>query len=224
MQGGKRFGRELLVLLQKEFQLEWRQKYALNGLLLYVASIVVVIALAFVNKLNPLTWNIIYWLIMLFVAINAVAKSFMAESNGQLLYLYTLAQPAAIILAKILYNALLLVAIALLAWGLFAGLSDISISNPRLFILLILLGGLAFSSNLTLVSAIAAKAENSTTLLAVLGFPIIVPVLLTLIQASRFAIEGLDASLNLDNLQILAGISLVLTFASLILFPLVWRE
>ncbi|RMG28990.1 MAG: ABC transporter permease [Bacteroidetes bacterium] len=211
-------------MLLKELQLEWKQKYAFNGLLLYVVSMVVVISLAFVDQLNPLSWNILYWLIMLFVAINAVAKSFMSESPGQLLYLYSLARPAAVILAKIVYNSLLLMLVGFLAWLVYAGLSETEMARPALFALLICLGSFAFSANLTLVSAIAARAENKTTLLAVLSFPLIVPILLTLIKASRFAIEELDVALGADNLRLLAGISVVLTLVSLILFPLIWRE
>lgn len=185
---------------------------------------VVVISLAFVNQLNPLTWIIIYWLIILFVAINAIAKSFISERPGQLLYLYSLVHPISVILAKIIYNSVLLSIISFLAWFLYAGLSEVDMADPKLFAIIIFLGSCAFATNLTLVSAIAAKAENKTTLLAVLSFPLIVPVLLTLIKISRFAIEGLDKDLGLDQLVILGGISLLLMLVSAILFPVIWRE
>ena len=41
------FVKEVTALLRKELLLEWKQRYALNGLLLYVASMVFVIALSF---------------------------------------------------------------------------------------------------------------------------------------------------------------------------------
>ncbi len=185
---------------------------------------VVVISIAFVNKLNPLTWNIIFWLIILFVAINAIAKSFMSERSGHLLYLYTLAHPISVILAKMIYNMLLLVIIAFLAWFLYAGLSEMEMADSGLFASIICLGCAAFATNLTLVSAIAAKAENKTTLLAVLSFPLIVPVLLILIRASRFAIEGLEAASGENNLILLGGISFMLMLASVLLFPVIWRD
>ncbi|MEL7531400.1 MAG: hypothetical protein AAFN10_08845, partial [Bacteroidota bacterium] len=70
--------RELRVLLRKELMLEWKQKYAFNGLLLYVLSMSIVIALVFRDELNPSNWNLLLWLMLLFAAINAVAKSFLS--------------------------------------------------------------------------------------------------------------------------------------------------
>ena len=88
-------------LIIKEITLEWRSKYALNGILLYVVSTVFVCFLSF-KSTPPLVWNALFWIIMLFAAINAIAKSFMQESKGRLLYYYQLASPVAIILSKII--------------------------------------------------------------------------------------------------------------------------
>ena len=216
--------REIGALMHKEFSLEWKQKYAFNGLMLYVLSMVVVISLAFVNGISLATWNVVYWLIVLFAAINAVAKSFMSETPGQLLYLYTLAHPAAIILSKMLYNFLILTAMSLLAWLGFSLFSNPAIENPTLFAAVVLLGSAAFSANLTLVTAIAARAENRTTLLAVLSFPLIVPILLTLIRATSYAIQGLDPNFSYKSLWLIAGMTTGFVAASVVLFPFLWRE
>ena len=220
--------REVLSLLYKELLVEWKQKYAFNGLLLYVLSMVVVISLAFVQKLNPLTWNILYWLIILFTAINAVAKSFQAEQKGQLLYLYSVARPAAIILAKMIYNCLLLIVVAGLSLLAFAFLSGISIFDPSLLAGIVLLGSSGLAANLTLVSAIAARAENTGTLLAVLAFPLIVPLLLTLIRLSRYAIEGANSGFDTANATeefwLMGGLILTLAVLSVVLFPFIWRD
>lgn len=216
--------KEIGVLLRKEFMLEWKQKYAFNGLLMYVLCMVVVISLAFVNKLNPLTWNIIYWIIMLFVAINSVAKSFLSESPGQALYLYGIASPRAIILSKLIYNLFLLGIVSTVALFSYSFLSEVRVENMGLMILITLMGSAAMSANLTLVTAIASKAANRGTLMAVLSFPLLIPVLLVLIRLSRYAVEGLDAGLSSDSYLMLGGITLVLTVISVILFPFVWRD
>jgi heme exporter protein B len=218
------FFRELGALLYKEILIEWKQKYAINGLLLYVVSMVVVIALALSGKLTPITWNILYWIILLFVSINAVAKSFMAERKGNLLYLHSLAHPAAIILAKMIYNLLLLWLVGGVTLVAFAFLGETEIANWPLMLGIVAAGSAALASNLTLVSAIAAKAENRSTLLAVLSFPLIVPVLLVMIDLSQNAIEGLDIGLESRNFYLLGGIVGTLTVASVVLFPFVWRD
>lgn len=189
---------------------------------------VVVISLAFKGNLNPLTWNIVYWIIILFVAINAVAKSFMGERQGQLLYQYTLANPAAIIIAKLVYNMVLLWLVALISLYSYGFLSGIKIADWPLMLSIVLLGCATLSANLTLVTAIAAKAENRATLLAVLSFPLLVPVLLILIRLSRYAVEGKEGGLLIENsydqLFMIGGMSVVLWVLSVILFPFVWRD
>ena len=102
------FAKETVALIRKELLLEWKQKYALGGLMLYSLSMVFVVALGLQRSLPLQAWNVIFWLILLFVSVNAVAKSFMGERGGQLLYLYNLASARAIIVSKIIYNCLLL--------------------------------------------------------------------------------------------------------------------
>ena len=76
---------EIKSLVEKEIRMEWRQKYAFNGVLLYVISSVYVCYMSFKfreGQMNVVTWNTLFWIIMLFASMNAVAKSFMLESNG----------------------------------------------------------------------------------------------------------------------------------------------
>ena len=73
------------VLLRHEMLLEWRQRNALGGMLLYVVSTVFVAYMTF--KVVPaLSWIALYWVMLLFAATNAVAKSFMQHSAGRLFY------------------------------------------------------------------------------------------------------------------------------------------
>ncbi|MEO0895415.1 MAG: heme exporter protein CcmB [Bacteroidota bacterium] len=216
--------REILTLLKKELMMEWKQKYAFNGLIMYVLCMVVVISLAFVNKLNPLTWNIIYWIIMLFVAINSVAKSFLSESTGQSLYLYSVVSPTSLIISKLIYNSLLLVIVAMVALLSYSFLSEVQVANVPLMLGIVSLGSMALSANLTLVTAIAAKAANRGTLMAVLSFPLMVPVLLVLIRLSNYAVQGLEGNFSYDSLGLLLGITFTMSALSVILFPFVWRD
>ena len=226
------------MLLYKELLLEWKQKYALSGLMLYVACMVAIITLNFVDgvqiddreldinilNLSGHAWNIMYWLILLFVAINAVAKSFTAEREGQLRYLYSMAHPTAIMLAKTLYNALLMALIGLVTFGLHSLFGGQSVKSLDIFLVASIIGGLAFASSLTLVSAIASKADNKTTLLAVLAFPLMAALLLVLIGVTEAAWEGKAwADVGSDVVSVV-GISAALIGLSVMLFPFVWRE
>ena len=67
--------KEIYFLLRKELVLELRMGYALGGILLYVLSTVFIIFSSFV-QLPSQTWNILFWIILLFAAVNAITKSF----------------------------------------------------------------------------------------------------------------------------------------------------
>ena len=214
---------QIKYLIAKEIKLEIRNKYALGGILLYVVSTIFVSYLSFKKIVTPSTWNALFWIILLFASINAVAKSFINETKGRLLYLYTLASPQAVILSKIIYNSLLLTllsALCLFVYSLFVG--DI-IQDYHLFLLTLLLGSFGFSSLLTMVSAIASKTSNNFTLMAILSFPIMIPLLMVLIKLSKNAIDGLE-QWDVNYLLVLMFINVIIIALSYLLFRYLWRD
>lgn len=215
---------EIKNLIQKEFLLEWRQKYAFGGILLYVVSTVFVCFLSFKKIVDVPTWNALFWIIILFASVNAVAKSFIQESRGRLLYYYTIASPQAIVLSKIIYNALLVCILSLLTYGVYG----LMIGNPakdflQLF-LVIISGSVGLSSILTLVSAIASKANNSITLMSVLSFPVILPLLIVLVKLSKNAIDGINWSVNYPYFISVLLLNVIVIVLAFVLFPYLWRD
>lgn len=217
--------KQVKYLIKKEILLEWRSKYALNGVLLYVVSTVFVCYLSFISVPNKLTWNALFWIIMLFASINAVAKSFLQESRGRHLYIYTLVSPQALIIAKTIYNSLIMIVLTLIALFFY---SLVFPFNPEtdllMYLLATILGSLSFATIFTMVSAIASKAGNGGMLMAILSFPIVIPVLIVLIKLSKNAIDGLDRSVSLDDIGLLVVINVLITTVSLLLFPYLWRD
>lgn len=211
-------------LIIKEVMLEMRQKYALNGILLYVISTIFISYLAFKSIVSPATWNALFWIIMLFASVNAIAKSFIQENRGRLLYFYTLASPQAIILSKIVYNMLLMVLLSFICFVFYSLFIGNIVQDTPLFLLVLLLGSMGFSSLLTMVSAIAAKANNNFTLMGILSFPIMIPLLMTIIKVSKNAIDGLNRSVSYDYLLILFLLNLIVIILSYLLFPYLWRD
>ncbi|HRS38695.1 MAG TPA: heme exporter protein CcmB, partial [Bacteroidia bacterium] len=176
--------RQLTALIAKEVRLEWKQRYALGGILLYVIATVFIVYLSFRQVIDLPTWNALFWIIQVFAAVNAIAKSFLQESRGRMLYYYTLADPRAVILSKTIYNLglmFLLSVINLACYSLFIGNP---VQDILQFTIAVLLGSLGFAAVLSMVSAIASKAGNNTTLVAILGFPILIPLLITTIRFS----------------------------------------
>lgn len=88
----------------------------------------------------------------------------------------------------------------------------------------LLLGSIGFSACLTMVSGIASKASNNATLMAILSFPIIIPILLMAIRISKNAIDGLDRGVSVDKLLTLLAINAIIGTTAYILFPYLWRS
>jgi heme exporter protein B len=75
-------GREIIQLLKREITLELKQRYALNAILLYVVSTVFVCYLSFKTLVDVPTWNALFWIIILFTAVNATSKSFSTSNHS----------------------------------------------------------------------------------------------------------------------------------------------
>jgi heme exporter protein B len=219
--------KEISVLIRKEITLEWRQKYALNGNLLYGVSAVFITYLSVGAKMGNLsipTWNALFWIILLFSSVNAVAKSFVQEQQGRQLYYYMIASPESIILSKNFYNTGLTLILALLGYGVFSVVLGNPVQDQGLFLLNLVLGAMGFSASLTMVSGIASKAGNNATLMAILSFPVIIPILLMAIRISKNALDGLDWSVSSDKLLSLLAINVLVATTSYLLFPYLWRS
>ncbi|MAT53348.1 MAG: ABC transporter permease [Saprospirales bacterium] len=214
---------EIWFLLGKEVKLEWRQRHALSGILLYVLSTVFIVFISF-QQISPQLWNVLFWIIMLFASINAVVKSFVQESGNRQLYYYQLANPLAILLSKTLYNILLLLLLGGLNAAALLLVAGNPLEDPGLFVLAVVLGSIGFSVTFTFIAAIAAKTSNSSTMMTILGFPVIIPVLLVLVNLSAHSIGLLQGSMIRDDIIMLAGIDLLLLGLGLVLFPMLWRE
>ncbi len=217
------FTKELGYLLQKEFTLEWRQKYAISGIFLYVFSTIFIVYTASIKVEKPV-WNILFWIIVLFASVNAIVKSFTQESGNRQLYYYQIANPTAILLSKVIYNSILLFTLSILSFLVFSFVAGNQVRDVEMFFLVLWLGSLGFAVTFTFVSAIAGQTDNSSTMMAILSFPLVIPILLLLLKLSANAL-GMINDTSIDNdILILLAIDLILLGLGLVLFPFLWRD
>ncbi len=217
--------RQIWALFNKDILLEFRQKHTFYGILLYVASTIFVIYLSMMDNPDGQTWNSLFWVIQLFVCVNAVAKSFLQESKGRMLYFYSVASPVAFIISKLMYNIVLMLFMSLIGFVL----CMIFLGNPLIdswmFVGIVLLGGLGLSLVFTLMSAIAAKAQQNAALIAILGFPVILPQLLLLMKLSKAAFgEVFRGGAILQLVFITSMLDVLVITLAIILFPYLWKE
>lgn len=219
-----RSSRQFITLLRKEFLLESRQQHSFYGVILYIASTVFVIYLTMEDP-DAETWNTLFWITQLFICINAVAKSFLQESRGRMLYYYTIASPVQFMLAKLCYNVLLMLAMNLINLLLYTALMGDPTFSYGLFMLISLLGAMGLSLVFTMLAAIASKAMQQASLMAILGFPIILPQLLLLIRLSKTAFsEVFRNGAPLQLILLLVALDIMIVLLSLILYPFLWKD
>jgi heme exporter protein B len=214
-------------LIKKEFMLEFRNKVSVSSMLLYVISTIFICYQSFKVLDNVQVWNALLWVIILFSAVNAVNKSFYAESKSQQMYFYLLTTPQNIILAKTIYNIILINVIAFISYVIYTvmlGMPGEADGISCQLLLVLFLGATGIAGILTLVSAIAAKTNNNLGLISILGFPIMVPVIMTVIKSGKNAADMLSFSVNAKYLVALGGLDLIIIALSFILFPYLWRE
>jgi len=217
--------KRVYALLQKDLLLEFRQKHTFYGIILYIASTVFVIYLSFPDKPDATTWNSLFWIIQLFICVNAVAKSFLQESKGRMLYFYSIVSPAAFIISKIIYNIVLMVLMSSISLLLFFFFLSNPVNNALQFTGIVMLGGISISLVFTLMSAIAAKAQQNAALIAIMGFPIILPQLMLLMKLSKVAFaEAFKAGAVLQLSVLIIGLDVLVIAMAIVLFPYLWKD
>jgi heme exporter protein B len=214
--------RHISTLFKKDLLLEIRQQYSFYGVLLYIAATIFVLYMALESPESNV-WNGLFWVIQLFISINAVAKSFLQESRGRMLYFYSIAGPRDFVLAKLLFNSLLMLLMSALSLALFSLFLGNPIEKAGVFIGLVLLGGWSLSLVFTFLAAIAAKAQQNAAIMAILGFPIIIPQLLLLMRLSNAAFSE-TASVPVITVLLLVALDTMVILLAVILFPFLWKD
>ena len=214
---------QIYHLLAWELRREWRDKYALGSVLLYVVTTTTIVYLGLTN-LSTMTFNAMFWVVLFFGATVAAGRSFLREGGRRHYYYYTLAAPEALLVAKLIANVLTIFLIALLAWALLSFFAEGNLlSDVGYWLAALALGSLGLGAILTFVAAVAARAGGNATLMAVLSLPLLIPLLYLLVSAGARAthdIRGQEAEI----LAYVGAVDLLALAAGLVLFPFVWRD
>lgn len=213
----------ILALVQKDLLLETRQQYTLYGILLYIASTIFVVYLA-MGEPDEKVWNALFWVIQLFVCVNAVAKSFLAEGRGRMLYFYSITGARDFVIAKLVFNVILMVVMSLLSLLLFTLFLGNPLGNAVRFLFVTCLGGLSLSLVFTFLAAIAGKAQQSAALVAIMGFPVIIPQLLLLMKISGNAFSEVIQAGWWQMVLLLIALDAMVIALAVILFPFLWKD
>lgn len=219
--------KSIKAILLKEIKSEFRTRYAISTILLFVLTTVTMIVFATAGeKLNNQVISGIFWIIMFFGSMTGLSKSFVSEEErGTYLLLQLNSKPYAVYFGKLIFNMILSVSINVIAIILvLTFFSDLEIKNAGLFILIMFLGSIAIAAATTIISALIAKANSKNALFPVLSFPILLPIIIIGIQVTAGSFDGATFAVSQNDLQLIFSYTGIMTVASYFLFDIVWKD
>lgn len=216
-----------IAVFQKDARLELRTRFALNALGLFVAASVLLVRFAVGNTaITPPMAAALLWIVILFAAVVGLGRAFIVEEErGTVLLLQLALPPSSIYVGKLVFNIAITLALNLAAAFIFWLLVSPEVHALGLLLTTLVLGAIGLAAATTFLSAIIARTASSGPLLAVLSFPILIPLLFSVVQLTGLAFKptaSWDAAFT--DLSALVGYSGLMITASVLLFEYVWRD
>ncbi|MBI3909945.1 MAG: heme exporter protein CcmB [Armatimonadetes bacterium] len=233
---------EAWAVFRKDLLSELRTRYALNALLVFALTTLLLVAMTVVTQGQGLTrlpggevgqtaaratlLAGLLWIILFFSGMSGLARAFVKEEEARTAPALRLAaQPLAVFFGKMLFNVALLVAMALLIVPLFVLFLKPDVKDGALLLAETVLGSASLACVTTILGAIVARAESRASLFAALAFPIVLPVLVIVVNGTAAAFAGGPPSEEARN-QLVGLVSYVVMLVTLSawLFEQVWRD
>jgi len=214
------------AVFRKDLRTELRSRYAVNTLLMFVLSALLLVLFAVgQTSVSTRIQSALLWIVVLFSASIGLGRSFISEEErGTVLLLQLNTRGSMVFAGKLLFNLLLVVGLTTVAVGVFLLLLGVTVRSPGLLLATLALGALGLSGATTLLAALIARAARRGPLLPVLLLPVLTPLLISVVSATRKAFIGLPPVEAADELLTLTGFAGTTITAAFLLFDYVWQD
>ncbi|MBU2492478.1 MAG: heme exporter protein CcmB [Bacteroidetes bacterium] len=215
------------ALFKKDWLSELRTRYAINALAMFILVTISVILFSIgQEKITEYLTGGLLWVVIFFSAMSGLSRAFVSEEErGTTLTLQLIASPATIFSGKLLFNVILVFLMNIAITFLFSVLFEsFVINNALLFLISFIFGNIGIAISSTIIAAIISKAGSKGTLYPVLSFPILLPLILTLLELTKFAIDGDLLEDSLVEIFVLVCYDVIMLTASYLLFDFIWKE
>ncbi len=215
------------TLAVKDLVEEFRTRYAITGMALF--SLTTLVAVSFsvgIMALDVMLHAALLWIIIFFSAMSALSRSFTREEeSGTAIALRMVLIPEIIYTGKLLYNVVLLTMLLLVVVPLYMVMMNLPEgANIALSLTILITGTFCLAGVATILAAIVARAGAKNSLLPILTFPVLLPVLLTAIRSTGIAFAGGGFEDVSADLIFLVSFMIIVITASLLLFTFVWED
>ena len=217
----------VIALFKKDWQSELRTRYAINALAMFILVTISVILFSIgQEKVSAHLTGGLFWVVIFFSAMSGLSRAFVSEEErGTTLTLQLIAAPSTIYFGKLIFNLILVfimnIAIVILYFLLF---ESFIVLNFSLFMLSLFFGSIGIAVSSTLIAAIISKANTKGTLYPVLSFPILLPLILTLMELTKFAMDGDLIADSTVELAVLFCYDVIMVTAGYMLFDFIWKD
>ncbi len=185
---------QLIAAIRKEILLQWRTRAQILAIFIFGATALLLFSFAVGPNAEALRLHAsgYLWLGLLLSSTLALSESFQLETEQKALegLLLLPASARALYYAKAISNCVQLSVLGTALLPVMVVLFDVSIGNLPGVIGVIILGSAGLAAPGTIYSAMASQARAKQTLLPLLLFPLVVPVLLASVQATKLLIAG----------------------------------
>lgn len=217
------------LVLRKDWQIEWRTRARLTATVFFSLATLLLFSFAVGPGIDVLRRHApgYLWLGLLFASVLSLGESFRVEAENNSLTGLLLAPVDArsIFLGKVAGNASLLFALSLVLLPVTVALYDVDLSvNPVALVSTLALGCLGIAAPGTVYSAMSSNARARDVMLPLLLFPVLVPMLLAAVSATKFALSP-DVQEQLPSwLKLLTAFDLIYLSVGFLVFPRVIED
>jgi len=219
--------KSIQAIVAKDVQSELRTRYALNALLMFVLTTVSIILFA-IRGDQPSSAVLagMFWVVVFFSAMSGLSRVFVSEEErGTAMTLQLVAISSSVYFGKLIFNILLTLSLVLGVTVVYTvAFPGFTIQSLDIFLTTVALGSLGLASAATIIAAIIAKANTRGTLYPVLSFPILIILLMSVMNATAKALDGVPFEEAAVDFVVLISYVMVITAGSYLLFDYVWKD
>jgi heme exporter protein B len=216
-----------LSIAWKDLYSEWKTRQVLTTMIIFAGLVIVVCSFAF-DPTNNTTKAVIpgaIWIIIVFSGILGLNRSFVSEQKNDNMHAFLTAplDAASIYLGKFLANFIMLLIVEIVAIPFLFLLFDFrEMGSFPYFILVLFIGSFGFVAIGTFLAALAANSRSSEMLLPIMLFPLVSPILIGAVQATKIILTNIDKLPNaISWIQLIGGYNVIFFVLCVLLFEYV---
>ncbi len=214
------------AVIAKDLQLELRSKYAINTVLAFVGSALLVTLFALkAHQLDAGPQSGLIWIIILFAALSTLSRSFVLETERHTFDLLRLhCEPFVVYTGKLIYNFLFSLFVNGITFVIYLLLVDLAIQDFAALSVTLLLGTVGIAGVTTLMAAIVSRADRRGAIFSVLSLPLLIPLVLILARTTRASLVTGQMQGFGNDVAALIGFAGVTITAGIVLFDFIWQD